>query len=111
MKNLKIAQLFGCLFLLILVNIQKSSAITSMDLESVINTSDSELQYDIPDVMDEFQTDNKIEEVSVEIVDQDFNVIAFGNGNENKIERLISKSDLLTEITGKKFFRLCYENE
>jgi hypothetical protein len=111
MKNLKIAQLLGCLFLLIVVNIQKSSAITSMDIESVINTSDSELQYDVLEVMDEFQAKNEIEEVSVEILDQDFNVIAFGVVNEYKIERLISKSDLLTEITGKKFFRLCYENE
>jgi len=111
MKNLKIAQLLGCLFLLIVVNIQKASAITFMDIESVINTSDSELQYDVLEVMDEFQAKNEIEEVSVEILDQDFNVIAFGTVNEYKIERLISKSDLLTEITGKKFFRLCYENE
>ena len=111
MKNIKIAQLLGCLFLLILVNIQKSSALTLMDIESVINSSDSELQYDILEVMDEFQAENEIEEVSVEIVDQDFKVIAFGTGNEYKIERLISKSDLLTEITGKKYFRLCYENE
>jgi len=111
MKNLKIAQLLGCLFLLILVNIQKTSALTLMDIESVINSSDSELQYDILEVMDEFQAENEIEEVSVEIVDQDFNIIAFGTGSEYKIERLINKSDLLTEITGKKYFRLCYEKE
>jgi len=111
MKNLKIAQILGCLFLFILINIQQSSAHIHMDIESGIITSDSELKYDILEVMDEFQAENEIEKVSVEIVDQDFNVIAFGTENEYKIEKLINKSDLLTEITGKKYFRLYYENE
>ena len=61
--------------------------------------------------MNEYQTINEAEKVTVEVVDQEFNVIAFGSENEHKIETLIKKSDLLTEITGKKFFRLCYENE
>jgi hypothetical protein len=109
MKNLKIAQILACLFLLILVNIQQSIAHTHMDIES--KTSGSELQYDIHEVMDEFLVENEIETVLVEIVDQDFNLIAFGTENESRIEKLINKSDLLTEITGKKYFRLYYENE
>ena len=109
MKNLKIVQILACLFLPILVNIQPSIAHTHMDIES--STSGSELQYDIHEVMDEFLAENEIEIVLVEIVDQDFNVIDFGSENESKIEKLINKSDLLTEITGKKYFRLYYENE
>jgi len=111
MKNLKIAQILACLFLPILVNIQPSIAHTHMDIES--STSGSELQYDIHEVMDEFlvENENEMEIVFVEIVDQNFNVIAFGTEKESKIEKLINKSDLLTEITGKKYFRLYYENE
>ena len=111
MKNPKITQLLACLILLLFVNIQQSNAITYMDIESLLNTSDSELTYEVLDVMNEYQTINEAEKVTVEVVDQEFNVIAFGSENEHKIETLIKKSDLLTEITGKKFFRLCYENE
>ena len=111
MKNPKITQLLACLILLLFVNIQQSNAINYMDIESLLNTSDSELTYEVLDVMNEYQTINEAEKVTVEVVDQEFNVIAFGNENEHKIETLIKKSDLITEITGKKFFRLCYENE
>jgi hypothetical protein len=66
---------------------------------------------DIQEALVDYQSTNEMEEVSVEIFDRNFNLIAFGNQNDNKIEKLIDKSDLLTEITGKKFFRLCYETE
>jgi hypothetical protein len=82
-----------------------------MDIGSILETNDSELLNDIQEVLVEKQTMNQPGEVSVEIVDQNFNVIAFGNENDNNIEKLINRSDLLTEITGKKFFRLCYETE
>ena len=74
-------------------------------------TNDTELVNDIQESLVEIQSVNEMEEVAVEIVDQNFNLIAFGNEKDNKIEKLIDKSDLLTEITGKKFFRLCYETE
>ena len=82
-----------------------------MDIGSILETNDSELLNDIQEVLVEKQSMNQLEEVSIEIVDQNFNLIAFGNENDNKIEKLINRSDLITEITGKKFFRLCYETE
>lgn len=82
-----------------------------MDIGSVIEINDSELLNDIQELLVEHQSMNESQEVSVEIVDQNFNLIAFGNENDNKIEKLINRSDLITEITGKKFFRLCYETE
>ena len=111
MKNLNKATIFGCLTVLLIINIQQTKALTRMDIGSILETNDSELLNDIQEVLVEKQTMNQPVEVSVEIVDQNFNVIAFGNENDNKIEKLINRSDLLTEITGKKFFRLCYETE
>jgi hypothetical protein len=112
MKNLNIARLVGCLSILFIINIQQSKALTHLDIGTIIDTNDSELLIDIQEAWVKFQSVNEMEEdVLVEIVDQNFNIIAFGNENDNKIEKLIDKSDLLTEITGKKFFRLCYETE
>ncbi len=111
MKNLNIARILGCLTVLLIINIQQSKALHNMDIGSVIEINDSELLNDIQELLVEHQSMNESQEVSVEIVDQNFNLIAFGNENDNKIEKLINRSDLITEITGKKFFRLCYETE
>ncbi len=111
MKNLNKAKFFGCLTVLLIINIQQSTALSAMDIGSIIETNDYEILNDIQELLAEHQSMNEPEIVSVEIVDQNFNVIAFGNENDNKIEKLINRSDLITEITGKKFFRLCYETE
>jgi len=111
MKNLNIAKLLGYLSVLLIINIQHSKALTRLDIGTIIDTNDSELLIDIQEAWVEYQSLNEMEEVLVDIIDQDYNIIAFGNENDNKIEKLIDKSDLLTEITGKKFFRLCYETE
>ena len=111
MKNLNVAKLLGCLSVLLIINIQQSKALTRLDIGTITDTYDSELINDIQEALVNYQAVNEMEEVSVEIVDQNFNIIAFGNENDNKIEKLIDKSDLLTEITGKKYFRLCYETE
>ena len=111
MKNLNKAKILGCLTVLLIINIQQSKALTGMDIGSIIENNDYEMLNDIQEVLAEDQSMNEPKVVSVEIVDQDFNVIAFGNEKDNKIEKLINRSDLITEITGKKYFRLCYEKE
>ena len=111
MKNLNVAKLLGCLSILLIINIQQSKALTRLDIGRIIDTYDSELLNDIKETSVDYQSVNEMGEISVEIVDQHFNTIAFGNENDKKIEKLIDKSDLLTEITGKKYFRLCYETE
>jgi hypothetical protein len=111
MKNLNIAKLLGFISIFFIINIQQTKAITHLDIGSMSITNDTELLNDIQEALGEYQSTHDIEEVSVEVVDQNFNLIAFGIENDNKIEKLIDKSDLLTEITGKKFFRLCYETE
>jgi hypothetical protein len=82
-----------------------------MDIGSILEISDYEILNDVQELLIEESSMSKPEVVAVEIVDHNFNVIAFGNENDNKIEKLVNRSDLITEITGKKFFRLCYETE
>ena len=111
MKNLNIAKLLICLSILFIISVNPSEAETHLDIGSISSPNDFELLYEAEEILFESESMSKAEAIPVEIVDQNFNIIAFGNENDDRIEKLIHKSDLITEITGKKYFRLCYETE
>jgi hypothetical protein len=79
--------------------------------ELFLYAGDLEQSFEIQEILIDITTEKETAEVSIEIFDQNFNIIAFGKENEVKINSLIKKSDLITEISGKKYFRLGYDNE
>ena len=96
MKNLNIAKLLGFISIFFIISIQQTKAITHLDIGSMTITNDTELLNDIQEALGEYQSTHDIEEVSVEVVDQNFNLIAFG------IENCIGKGpfDNLFQING-----------
>ena len=106
------AKIFALILLILLFAALKSYSYIELDKELdpssyILDQSGfSEFNYEMDEVIAEFIQEIQMSEVNVEIYDQNFNIIAFGNTTDTKINNLIQKSDLITKIGGKKYFRL-----
>ena len=103
MNNTKLTQIVALLLLVILFSAHKLNASTNLNIELLLNTSNLEQRFEILEILNDITPEKETAGVSIEIFDQNFNIIAFGKENEGKINTLIKKSDLITEISGKKY--------
>jgi hypothetical protein len=106
MKTLKL-KLTIVLFTFLLASITWANSATG---NTSLNISDSQYieEYSEHEEMNRFLDLQLKPELNVKIYDSGYELIVTGNENENRVKNCISKSDLLTEIDGIKYYRLSY---
>ena len=100
MKNYSITKIIILLFLIFVFAALKSNAYTGLNNILSLNFSildqNSLIDYNIEvqKIMAEILQENKVEKFQVEIFDHDFNIIAFGNETDTKINSLLRQYQL-----------------
>lgn len=107
MKNLKLTTTFLAIVVLIMAGTLNSRANDIMHEEEIIKPLYSDLHFEILDIVNEYEV-NK-ENSIVAIYDHNGKIVAFGVDNDRNLKTIINNSDFLTEINGKKYFRLSSE--
>jgi hypothetical protein len=117
MKNFNLIKIIASLILVVLFSTSKTNAFIDFEkgmFVNYINTNQGsipEMSFEIQDVMNEAMIINEVEIIAIEIFDQNLNIIAFGSESDDRIHDFIQKSDLISEVKGKKYFRLSYDIE
>jgi len=107
----RLIKIVASLFIVILFSAHNSNAYTNLNKVLFLNSSDQQLFLEFQEILSDITTEQETSAASIEIFDENLNIIAFGIENEEKINTLINKSDFIAEIKGKKYFRLDYDNE
>lgn len=111
MNNLNIIRISGLFILVILLAVCTSNVYSNNGEELYLKSSPTELNIEIQEIVNKLIPETDLNETNIELLDENFNTIAFGTESETRINSLLHKSDLITEIQRIKYFLIGYDNE
>ncbi len=106
MKTMNLNTVLLTLILTAGITILNSNEASAKPVNSMLNDYTTEYTR-----FEEFisQFENNDDSAEIRIYDTDHNLIATGNAENRRIKKLISRSDLLTEVDNTQYYKLSYD--
>jgi hypothetical protein len=114
MNSHQLSKLVSAFLLIVCLSSTRSNAFIDFGKDMFMTpsiseqNSFSESEIEFQEIMADVLPEKQSEEYAIEIFDENLNLIAFGSECDSKINSLLQKSDLITKVPGKKYFRLGY---